>query len=56
MSLETIKSNVRSLHASYGFEKRIKELFEQLVKEVQEQEEELEELHKELDTLKAARA
>ena len=56
MSLETIKSNVRSLHASYGFEKRIKELLEQLVKECQEHEEEIETLHKELDTLKAAHA
>ena len=56
MSLETIKSNVRSLHASYGFEKRIKELIEQLVKACQEQEVEIEDLHKELDALKAARA
>lgn len=54
MSLETIRSNVRSLHASYGFEKSIKELVEQLVKACQQQEEEIEELHKELDTLKAA--
>ncbi|MHB8637989.1 MAG: hypothetical protein ACYC96_16135 [Fimbriimonadaceae bacterium] len=56
MSLETIKSNVRSLHASYGFEKQIKELFEQLVKACLEQQQELEDLRKEVEAVKAGKA
>ena len=55
MSLETLRSNVRSLHASYGFEKQIKELIEQLVKECIHHGDEIEDLRKELDTLKAAK-
>lgn len=55
MSLETIKSNARSLHASYGFEKRMKELFEMLVKVCQDQEEAIDELRKELDAMKTKR-
>ena len=54
MSLETIKGNVRALHASYGFEKQIKEVIEHLIKACQEQQVEVEELRKELDSLKAA--
>ncbi len=46
MSLETIRSNIRSLHASYGFEKRAKELLEMLVKEVIDLEEKVRELEK----------
>ena len=56
MSLETLKSNVRSLHASFGFEKRMKDLVEDLVKECIHQQQEIEDLHKELDELKTAKA
>jgi len=55
VSLETIKSNVRALHASYGFEKQMKEVVEQLIKACQSQEEQIHELQRELDSLKAGK-
>ena len=52
MNLETIRSNVRSLHASYGFEQKVREHMEQLVKECQRQQEEIDELRQQLDAMK----
>jgi hypothetical protein len=43
---------VRSLHASYGFEQRVREHLEQLIKECQRQQEEIDDLRLEVDALK----
>ena len=55
MSLETIKGNVRAMHAGFGFEKKVKEFLEGLIKEVQYHEKQIEELQKEIADLKAAK-